>query len=256
MYAQRSWAKQFTYDLSRVAVRLAGVVVCQIRCEGRQNIPAQGGGLVCSNHQSYLDPVLVGLACDRRLNYLARQTLFHFAPFRWLIQWYDAIPIERDGLGLSGMKETLRRLKRGELVLIFPEGTRSQDGTIGQLKPGFTALARRSSVPLIPVAVVGAYQFWPRSQRWPRPASIWIEFGPPISADEIARLSDDELLERLRQALLTCQAAARYHRHDAQHAPRASKVVGPSREMTSKGCPGHRLQASDQDQPSNRAATP
>jgi 1-acyl-sn-glycerol-3-phosphate acyltransferase len=213
--AERSPAKRFTYDLSRVAARLLAVISCRVRCEGRAHLPPSGGGLVCANHQSVLDPVLVGLACDRRLNYLARQSLFRFAPFRWLIEWYDAIPIERDGLGLSGVKETLKRLKRGELVLMFPEGTRSRDGSIGPLKPGFTSLARRGRVPLIPVAVVGAYQMWPRSRRWPWPVPIWIEFGPPIDVAEVESLSDEELLARLREALLKCQSAARYHRKPA-----------------------------------------
>ena len=92
-----------------------------------------------SNHQSHLDPVLVGLASDQRLNYLARDTLFGFAPFRWLINSLDAIPIDREGLGLGGLKETLKRLKRGESVLMFPEGTRTRDGEVGRLRPGFCA---------------------------------------------------------------------------------------------------------------------
>jgi 1-acyl-sn-glycerol-3-phosphate acyltransferase len=207
----RSWAKRVTYDLSRVAARLVSVVLFQIRCEGRGHVPAAGGALVCANHQSVLDPVLVGLACDRRLNYLARQSLFTIPGFRQLIRWYDAIPIEREGLGLAGLKETLRRLRREELVLLFPEGTRTRDGAIGSLKPGITALARRGKVPLVPVAIVGGFQAWPRSRRWPRRAPIWIQFGPPISPDEVAQLSDEQLLTRLRTALVDCYAASGYH---------------------------------------------
>ena len=79
--------------------------------------------LVVSNHQSHLDPILVGLACDRRLNYVARDTLFGFAPFRWLIYSLDAIPIDREGIGLGGLKESIRRLRAGEMLLVFPEGT-------------------------------------------------------------------------------------------------------------------------------------
>ena len=77
------------------------------------------------------------------MNYLARQTLFHFPPLGWLISTLDAIPIDRDGLGLTGIKESLRRLKRGEMVLIFPEGRRSSDGEIATFRPGFTVLAAR-----------------------------------------------------------------------------------------------------------------
>src|SRR5262245_45844162 len=116
--AQRSWPKRAWYNVLKFLCRLGGVLFFQYRCEGRRNIPAQGGVLVLSSHQSHLDPVLVGMAFDRRMNYLARDTLFGFAPFRWLIRSLDAIPLDREGLGIAGLKETLRRLKREELVLI------------------------------------------------------------------------------------------------------------------------------------------
>jgi 1-acyl-sn-glycerol-3-phosphate acyltransferase len=215
--------------------RLFAVLICRIRCEGRSFVPAVGGALICANHQSYLDPMLIGLACDRRLNYLARQSLFRSSAMRWLMDWFDAIPIEREGLGLAGLKETLRRLRRGEMVLIFPEGTRTHDGTIGPLKPGFTALARRGQVPLIPVAVVGAFEAWPRTKPWPVPQPIWIQFGPPILPTEAAQLSDDQLLERLHDALLACQAAAGYHRCSAERAVVKRRQIAP-RHGIKRGC--------------------
>ncbi len=204
MSDSRSWLKRWTYDVTRISARLAGVLFFRIRCEGRYHVPTKGGALVCANHQSFLDPVLVGLACDRRLNYLARRTLFEHRFLAWLMTWYDAIPLERDGLGLSGMKETLRRLKREEMVLLFPEGTRTTDGAIGELKPGFCALARRSRVPLLPVTLSGAFSAWPRSQRLPRPAPIWIQFGPAISVEEVAALDDEQLIARLQNAWRDC----------------------------------------------------
>ena len=97
---------------------------------GRETLPEEGALLVCCNHQSHFDPVVVGLARDRRLNFLARDKLFALAPFRWLIQSLDAIPIDREGVGLAGIKETLKRLKRGEMVVVFPEGTRTDDGSV------------------------------------------------------------------------------------------------------------------------------
>ena len=75
------------------------MLVFGVRYTGQKNIPAEGGVLVVSNHQSHLDPPLVGLGCRRHMNYLARETLFGFAPFRWLIKSLNAIPIDREGLG-------------------------------------------------------------------------------------------------------------------------------------------------------------
>lgn len=207
--AQRPLPKRLWYDFLRITCRLAGTVVFGIRVRGRELVPREGGALVMSNHQSHLDPVLVGLATDRRLNYLARQTLFRFAPFRWLISSLDAIPLDREGLGLSGLKETLRRLKRGEMVLIFPEGTRTRDGEVGKFKPGFCALARRANVPLVPAAIDGAFDSWPRTRPLPLPATIHIQFGPPLMPDEIGQFDDEALVAEMRRRIATCHAEAR-----------------------------------------------
>jgi len=148
--------------------------------------------------------MLVGLGCDRRLNYLARDTLFRSPAFGWLIRWYDAIPIQRDGFGIAGIKETLRRLKRGEMVLIFPEGTRTLDGKIAPLKPGFCSLARRGKVALLPVALAGAYEAWPRGNKFPRCGKIRLRFGPPITPTEVAAMSDEELIDCLQSRISEC----------------------------------------------------
>lgn len=172
-------------------------------------MPRTGGAVLLSNHQSNLDPVIAGLAADRRLNYLARDTLFKFPPFRWLILSLDAIPIYRDGSGISGLKETLRRLRQGEIVLIFPEGTRTSDGEVAPLLPGFCALARRGRVPLVPMAIDGAFEAWPRWRLLPRPAVIHVQLGPPLSADEAAGMSDAELVAELARRIGDCHRKAR-----------------------------------------------
>jgi len=143
------------------------------------------------------------------MNYLARDTLFRVPILAPLIRFLDAIPIDREGLGLSGIKETLRRLKAGELVLIFPEGTRTRDGEMGRLKPGFISLARRGGVPLVPVGFDGAYQAWPRTARFPRCGRIAVVIGEPISPQQIAGASDDELLAELERRIRVCHVSAR-----------------------------------------------
>lgn len=163
---------------------------------------------MCSNHQSFLDPVLVGLTCDRRMNYLARDTLFR-GPFGWLIRFLDAIPIDREGSGLSGLKETLKRLKAQELVLIFPEGTRSSDGELLTIKSGFCSIARRSKQPLIPVGIDGAWKVWPRKAKFPRLGRIAVVVGEPISAEMIESMTDDELVHELQSRIAEAHQAAR-----------------------------------------------
>src|SRR4029079_18129503 len=165
--------------------------VCGRRIVGRESWPAAGGVLFCSNHQSMFDPPLVGLTCPRRMNYLARDTLFCVPGVSQLITFLDVIPHDHAGGGLAGLKETLRRLRAGELVLIFPEGTRTHDGEVAPLKPGFISVARRSGVPLVPAGLDRAYQAWPRTSRFPRWGRIAVVIGPPIAAEQVAALSDD-----------------------------------------------------------------
>lgn len=214
--AQRSLAKRIWYEYLHIVLRLVTTLVFHIRCTGRHLVPRTGGALILSNHQSHLDPVLIGVACDRRLNYLARETLFRFAPFRLLIESLDAIPIDREGLGLSGLKETLRRLKREEMVLLFPEGTRSRDGEMASLKPGFSALARRAGVPLVPVGIDGAFQAWPRWQRVPGLATIHVVFGPPLLPSEIREYDERSLVEEIERRIRDCHLRARAGRVRAE----------------------------------------
>ena len=112
------------------------------------------------------------------------------------------------GLGLSGLKETLRRLRQGEFVLIFPEGTRTGDGSVLPLKPGFCAVARRGRVPLIPVGVAGAFEAWPRKAKLPRPAPIRIVIGQPITPEEFEAWTDDQLVAELEQRIRDCHSRA------------------------------------------------
>jgi 1-acyl-sn-glycerol-3-phosphate acyltransferase len=220
----RTLPKRMWHDFLRFVSRLVAVPLFQIRHRGRQFLPPEGGGLVLSNHQSNLDPILIGLGCQRRLNYVARTTLFRFAPLRWLLTSLDTIPIDREGSGFGGLKETLKRLKRGELVLLFPEGTRTSDGEVHAIKPGFCAIARRSGVPLMPMALDGAFEAWPRQRSIPRRAVVHVEFGKPITPEEVERMSDDELVREVERRIRVCHENTRRSRQLA-----AEPVSNPSR---------------------------
>jgi 1-acyl-sn-glycerol-3-phosphate acyltransferase len=207
--AKRPLGNRAWQGFLKFSCRLGAVCVFNVRCQGRDLVPREGGGLMVSNHQSNLDPVLVGLACDRRLNYVARKTLFKFPPFRWLINSLDAIPIDREGTGLEGLKETLKRLKRGEVVLLFPEGTRTPDGEVQRIKPGFCAVARRSGLPLFPVALDGAWHAWPRQKLLPGRAIVHVQFGQAIEPELIQSLDDEQLTAEVERRIRECHARAR-----------------------------------------------
>ena len=189
--------------------RTFGVALFGVRTRFAEPLPSRGGLIVLSSHQSHLDPLLLGLATDRRLSSMARSTLYRFKPFGYVITALDAVPVDREASALAGMKAVIERLKRGAAVIIFPEGTRTSTGRLGEIKGGFSVLARRAGVPIVPVAIVGAYECWPRSRRFPRPGRIRLEFGRVITPAEIATLDDAALTAEATRLLHELDAAAR-----------------------------------------------
>ncbi len=206
---QRSLDKRVIYGAFRILAQWICVHLLGLRYLGRNHFPRTGGGLILSTHQSNFDPVLVGLGCSRRLNYLARKTLFRNRMLAPLIRFLDAIEIDREGGGLDGIRETIARLKRGELVLIFPEGTRTNDGSVGPIKSGFLSIARRSKVPLIPVAVVGAFDVLPRGTKWPSSHPVAVIVGPPIEPVDFLVMDDATLLKTIAERLQSCDQRGR-----------------------------------------------
>lgn len=199
--ALRLGCRRMFYRFLRLLARLIAAVGFAFRTEGRHHLDTPAGAMLLSTHQSVMDPVLVGMIVNRRLNYLARKTLFKHSAFAFLIRVLDAIEIDRDRGGLAGLKEMLKRLQKGELVLLFPEGTRTSDGEVAPLKPGFIPIARRSQVPLIPIAVVGAYECLPKGARLPTRMPISVVVGEPIVANAYMSMQDHELLDTLSQRL-------------------------------------------------------
>jgi 1-acyl-sn-glycerol-3-phosphate acyltransferase len=207
--SETTFPKWLWYEFLRVIVRLASILVFQVRYTGQRNIPKHGGVLMVSNHQSHLDPPLVGAGCPRHMRFLARNSLFRFKPFALLINSLNAIPIDREGIGLAGVKETLRQLKQGRMVLVFPEATRTRDGEIGRMKPGFGSMALRGNASILPVVIEGAYDVWPRHKKYPGLGVVHVHYGPPIPPEQIAELGERELVEEVQRRLRECQAMVR-----------------------------------------------
>jgi len=200
---------RWLYDLLWVLCRTLAVSVFGFRVRFAEPLPQHGGLLVVSSHQSHLDPLLLGLATDRRLSTLARSSLYHFKPFAAVITALDAVPIDRNASMVKTMKSVIGRLRDGRAVVIFPEGTRTATGRLGEIKSGFALLAKKADVPIVPVAIVGAYECWPRTSLLPRPGRIRLEFGTVIPAAEIARLDEREILERCTAQIRELDANAR-----------------------------------------------
>lgn len=196
------------YRLVQLASILWFGTLYSIRATGRSNLPASGGALLISNHLSYLDVFVLGTLLPRPLNYVARSTLF-LPILGALIRSVGGFPIQREGMGAEGLKETLRRLRRGGIVVLFPEGTRSVDGEMGELKSGIAMLAQRAKVPVIPTGLAGTFESYPRGRLFPRPFPIRIHYGPPIAPEQIAGLDSETTTRLLSDRMRESQAEAR-----------------------------------------------
>ena len=126
-----------------------------------------------------------------------------------MITALDAVPIDRESSALKAMKVVIARLKRGAAVTIFPEGSRTTDGQLGEFKSGFALIAKRAAAPIVPVAIVGAFECWPRTRLLPRPGRIRLEFGAILSAAEVAALSEQEIFAICTQRIRELDAKAR-----------------------------------------------
>jgi len=203
------------YQMAKYVVRALLATWFRARYSGEENVPRQGGVLVVSNHQSHLDPPVIGAGCPRMMVFMARRTLFRFPPFAWLIGSLGAIAIDREGFALSGIRATIDALRQGEALLVFPEGTRSHDGNLGVFKPGLALVARRAEVPILPTAIEGAYQAWPRAHRFPTPRPIHVHYGRLISVAEIAACSEQELADLVEARVRECFELLRQRREFA-----------------------------------------
>ncbi len=176
----RQLFNSFVYKLTHSVSRLFTILLLDYRIEGQDRMPESGPVLVLSNHQSTLDPVLVGILFRRKLVYLAKKSLFNNKFFGFLIRCYDSIPIDRERGGLEGLREILNRLKQGKAVLIFPEGTRSRNGELLPIKGGFLSVAKRSQAALLPVAVVGGSEILVKDKVLPQRKPVAAYVGEPI----------------------------------------------------------------------------
>ncbi len=177
----------------------------RVRIFGLRNVPDSGGVLLACNHQSYLDPVLVTLALYREGSFMARDTLFVNRHFRRLIESLNAFPVKRNTADVGAIKEIIRRLKAGRIVVTFPEGTRTEDGSIGDLLAGSLLVAKRAGATIVPTVIDGAFEAWPKGLKLPRPGRVSVAYGEPIDAEQTATLSVEELTRMTRESMLRLQ---------------------------------------------------
>jgi len=188
------------YTVLRFLCALIFKTVFRLEVRGKEYIPKKGGFILAANHISYLDPIAVGVACPRKLNFMARHDLFANRWFSWLLSNVGAFAIKRDSADLSALKEAMQRLRCGEPLVLFPEGSRRFNGTSVEPQPGIGFLAMKLNVPVIPALIKGTEIALPKRAKFIRPVKVSVHFGKQILIErgmtyqEIAQL----IMERIR----------------------------------------------------------
>ncbi len=180
------------WDLAERTAELIVRTLWTLRVDGAHRVPRHGPFIVVSNHQSYLDPVVNGVAArDRQVGYLAKMELFSFGPFGRLIASFGAIPL-KERSDMAAMRAAISELQAGRCIVIYPEGGRSDDGSIRPFQRGVALILRRTRVPVVPMAIDGCFRAWPPSRGLPRPGGrISVDVGEPIDAATLLADADD-----------------------------------------------------------------
>jgi len=186
------------YRFSWVTLRLFIRVVFGYRVDGAGKIPPDGAFILASNHVSYADPLVAGLGVPRELHFMAKRELFAMPGISWWIRRHNAIPVRRGGVERATLRLVASVLHDGGAVLLFPEGTRSRDGTVGAPQPGVGMIASRNAVPIYPVYVRGTRAIWRSLFRRGRLATF---VGDPVDPALFSARDRKELYQEIAAAV-------------------------------------------------------
>jgi 1-acyl-sn-glycerol-3-phosphate acyltransferase len=185
------------YDFAHAFVGVLLRVAFRYRIVGAEKVPRDGGVIVAANHISNLDPPILGVALPRPVSYMAKKELFAIPVLKTVITHLNAFPVDREAGGTAALRASLRMLKEGRAVGVFPEGGRNVTGT-NEEKAGAAFLAAASGAPVVPAAIVGTRRLRPF-------AKVTVIFGDPMHVvrnrqskeDDLAKASS-EIMQRIR----------------------------------------------------------
>lgn len=190
------------YDVVKKIVFFIFHYLAKWEVYGLENIPEEGAVILASNHESYWDPVVIGAVCPRKVRFMARKELFSIILLGWIIRSFKAFPVDREVSDRAAIKSSLEILKNGEVLALFPEGTRIRDRRLGEFKNGASLIALKSGAPVVPIALINTRNIF--SKGWFRKFKVHI--GRPLIYPELQgkrHKSQDveKITEDLRKAI-------------------------------------------------------
>ena len=201
---------QWALELIRPVVGAVSRVVWKIEFSGLENVPENGGLIIASNHQTYIDPFWLSLPIKRPIRYLAWSAAFKWPVVGKFLTWFGAWPIALEGSDPAAIRRSLQWLKEGGAVVIFPEGGRSTStGSLERFKAGAVRLALEAKVPILPVTIKGGNRVWPKGWKFPHAGKVVVTYHPlyraePSPSEEkgaFARRESEHLAKVIESAL-------------------------------------------------------
>jgi 1-acyl-sn-glycerol-3-phosphate acyltransferase len=200
-----------SYRIARCVFHEVACGLFDFRVIGAEKMNFSGPALIAANHVSFLDPPFIGQAFPEAIHYFARKTLFDHPLVGAVLRSWQSIPIDRDRPDASSLKTTIRLLKAGKKVLMFPEGTRSPDGRLQSAEAGVGLFIAKSAAPVLPVRIFGTYEAYPRGSSTLRPSRITLVIGDPWQPDiksyakegkELYQALADDVMHRISELSL------------------------------------------------------
>ncbi|MCH9627303.1 MAG: Bifunctional protein Aas [Chlamydiales bacterium] len=201
-------------------VALFARVFYRHRVYGKKHFP-NGGGIICSNHTSYLDPPLIGISCPGKVHFLGRDSLFHSPFFGWLIRQLNTHPVRRGKGNINAFKKAMALVRNDCKVVIFPEGRRSADGELHKGQLGVGMLVQKTDCQVIPVYLHGVYEVWNNRRRFPKlfgkTACI---FGTPLTFEDLEEMDKKEAqVEIMARVMAKIAQLREWYREGAKGTP-------------------------------------
>ena len=166
----------------------------RLKVKGKENIPETGGAIVCANHISNFDPIVVAICIKRNVHFMAKAELFKNKFVSYILIKLNAFPIKRGSADITAIKNSFKLIKNGEILGIFPEGTRSKNGKLGPAEPGTATIAIKTKAPIIPIKITGSYKAF---------KSVKVVIGKPIELTDYydRKLTSDEINKASQQIM-------------------------------------------------------
>jgi 1-acyl-sn-glycerol-3-phosphate acyltransferase len=176
------------YRFAHLVIARGSAVLWRVRVHGGEHLPQTGGYVLAPSHRSMMDIPFAAWLTPRQLRYMGKAPLFKIPVLGWLFTVLGGFPVQRDGTDRKALRDSIAMLQNGEILLVFPEGTRQYGPKIQPLQPGAAYLALRSGVPLIPVGIAGSEEIMrtPKN-RPPRFHKVVMTVGAPIAPEPLAK---------------------------------------------------------------------